>query len=209
MIKLFIFDMDGTLIDSVNQWADLFERTFEKYQISVPRDHLLSIFGRGAPEIMRMTVPNGKARPATEFFLHHQKEHIESFRPFPDAEKTLAEIKEKGYKIAIATGNNRHLMRYFLEKFGLLKYVDACVCSQDVKNGKPSPDMLNKVLSQLGICPDEAIYIADSPMDFEAARKAHIRIGIITTGVLCEKKARELKPDYLLKNLCELEKLTK
>jgi len=207
MYKLFIFDMDGTLVDSVDKWADLFERTLLKYHINVPREHLKGSFGREAPEIIRMLIPNGMAREATNFFMNHQKDYLSTFQAFPSAKRVFKDAKEKGHIVAVATGNTRRLMNFFLQKFELAQYVDFCICSEDVAHGKPDPEILLKTLKHFNIRPEDAFYIADSPMDFLAAKAAHIKIGLITTGVLCEKRARDLKPDYVFRDLIEVEKL--
>jgi HAD superfamily hydrolase (TIGR01509 family) len=207
MYKLFIFDMDGTLIDSVDKWADLFEKTLEKYHINVPRDHLKSTFGRQASETIGLLIPNGLAIEATKFFMRHQEDYINTFQVFPSAKPVFEEIKKKGGKIAIATGNTRHMMHFFLHKFGLDQYVDFCICSEDVRHGKPNPEMLLKTLEHFHIKPEDTFYVADAPMDFLAAKSAHIKIGLVTTGVLCEESAKELMPECVLKDLRELEKM--
>lgn len=207
MYKLFIFDMDGTLIDSVDKWADLFEKTLHQFHIIVPRDHLKATFGREAAETIHMLIPNGLAKQATNYFMIHQKEYVDTFQAFPSVLPIFRELKEKGHKIAIATGNNKRLMDYFLTKFGLEPYIDFCICADDVHHGKPNPEMLLKVLDHFSVKPQDAFYTADAPMDFLAAKGAHINIGIVTTGVLCMTRAKELNPTYVFKDLNELEKL--
>lgn len=207
MYKLFIFDMDGTLIDSVDRWADLFEKTLIHYHINVPRDHLKSTFGREAPEIIRMLIPNGLAKQATSFFMDHQKDYINTFSAFPSVKPTFKDLKERGFKIAIATGNSKDMMQFFLNKFGLMQYVDFCICSDDVRHCKPNPEILLKTLEHFNLQPSEVFYTADAPMDFLAAKAAHIKIGIVTTGVLHEQSAKELKPDYVFSDIREVEKL--
>lgn len=207
MYKLFIFDMDGTLIDSVDKWADLFEKTLHQFHIIVPRDHLKATFGREASETIRMLIPNGLAKEATNYFITHQTTYLDTFQVFPSVLPIFREIKKRGHKIAIATGNNRRLMEYFLNKFELMRYIDFCICADDVNHGKPNPEMLLKVLEHFNVKPQEAFYTADAPMDFLAAKGAHINIGIVTTGVLCATRANELSPSYVFKDLNELEKL--
>jgi len=205
MYKLFIFDLDGTIVDSVDRWADLFERTLEKVGVCVPRDHLKSTFGRDAPDTIRMLITNGKTKEATEFFMQHQKDCIDQFGPLPHVREVFSNIKNNGHRIAIATGNNRELMNFFLKKFELDEFVDFRICSQDVKHGKPNPEMLLKTLHHFAAKPGEVLYIADSPLDVQAAKNAHITIGIVTTGVLCEKAAMELHPKYIFRDLKEIE----
>jgi HAD superfamily hydrolase (TIGR01509 family) len=207
MYKLFIFDMDGTLINSVEKWADLFEDTLINFHIDVPRDHLKTTFGREASETIKMLLPNGLAIKATSYFKAHQNEYIDTFEVFPSAKPIFEEIKKRGGNIAIATGNSRHLMHFFLHKFGLDPYIDFYICSEDVHHGKPNPEMLVRTLEHFNINPGDAFYVADSPMDLLAAKSAHIGIGIVTTGVLCKEKAKELKPEYVFNDLYELKKL--
>ncbi|MGC9310890.1 MAG: HAD family hydrolase [Candidatus Aenigmatarchaeota archaeon] len=207
MPKLVIFDMDGTLINSVDCWVALFEKTFEKVGVCVPRNFLKSTFGREAPEILHMLVTNGKTRQATDFFLNHQYEYIKNFKAFPHTRVVLHDLKRRGFLIAVATGNTRDLMHYFLKKFGLDEFVDFCICSEDVSRGKPDPEILNRVLGHFSLKAADALYIADSPTDLEAAKKAKIRVGIVTTGVLDRPGALKLEPDYILSDIREVEKI--
>lgn len=207
MFKLFIFDLDGTLINSVPRWADLFERTLEHVQICVPRGEVVATFGESAENILKTFVKNGKTKEATNFFMNHQMEHISQFEVFNHSRAILRDLKAKGHLVAIATGNKRRFMKLFLERFGLKEFVDYAVCSDDVKNDKPAPDLLLKVLNHFNTTPQEAIYIADSPMDLKSARSANMKIAIVTTGVLSKEQAKELQADYIFSDLREIERL--
>jgi HAD superfamily hydrolase (TIGR01509 family) len=207
MFKLYIFDMDGTLIDSISKWAELFEKTLEKVNICAPRHKVTSLFGASASDILNILVTNGKTKEATAYFISRQNDYIGEFRAFPHSKKTLEMLKKKGLMTAVATGNRKVLMDKFLKKFGMIDYLDCAICIDDVKRGKPAPDMLLEVLNRLKISPKDAIYIADAPADLKAAKKAGMSVALVTTGVCDEKTAKELRPDFVLKSIKDVEKL--
>ena len=201
MLKAFIFDLDGTLTDSINIWVSLFKKTFKKYKINVSEEIIKVQFGKPYTEIIEYFIPEDKKEAIKHFKTEKDKIDIEKFKPFPFVAKTLKQLKQKDMKIAIATGNNNYMIDSILEKYNLCKYIDYHVCTEEVKKTKPDPEMIFKILKYLKIEKKESILVGDSPYDIQMAKNAKIKSCAVLTGVLNKKSAEEIKPNYIFKNI--------
>jgi len=118
----------------------------------------------------------------------------------PGLKKLLEDLKP-GFGLAIAT-NRSNTIDNVLERNGIKEYFDIVVSSLDVKNPKPHPEPLFKILNFFDIRPDEAFYIGDSSIDYETARAADVHF--------ISYRNRDLKTDYYIDYLADIEKfLTK
>ncbi len=201
MLKAFIFDLDGTLTDSINIWTTLFKKTFKKYKIDVSEENIKNQFGKPYTEIIEYFVPEDKKEAIKQFKIEKDKISIEKFKPFPFVSKTLKQLKQKNMKVAIATGNNNYMIDKILEKYNLNEYIDYHICTEEVKKTKPDPEMIFKILKYLKIEKKKSILIGDSPYDIQMAKNAKIKSCAVLTGVLNKKSAEEIKPDYIFKNV--------
>ncbi len=187
MGKLIIFDLDGTLIDSIEGWIKAFQQSFKRFGIKVGRKELTELFGKSDIEIVKGLVKNPEKRERVLKYLYQLKkgdELLKEFRLHRNAKMVLKKLKEKGYTIALATGNRKDFCSKVLRHFGLTDFFDIIVTVDDVRKGKPEPEMLIKCLNQAKVGKDEAIYICDSLPDVLASRKAGIKCFLVSWGAL-------------------------
>ena len=187
MAKLIIFDLDGTLIDSIEGWVKAFRQSFERFGMKVGRKKLTELFGKSDIEIVKALVKDPEKREMVLKYLYRLKkgdELLKEFRLHKNAKKVLRKLKEKGYIIALATGNRKDFCSKVLEHFGLTDFFDIIITADDVRKGKPEPEMLIKCLNQAKIEKDEAIYICDSLPDVLASKKAGIKCFLVSWGAL-------------------------
>lgn len=187
MGKLVIFDLDGTLIDSIEGWIKAFQQSFERFGIKVGRKKLTELFGKSDVDIVKALVKNPEKRERVLKYLYQLKkgdELLKEFKLHRNAKRVLKKLKEKGYTIALATGNRKDFCSKVLEHFGLTDFFDIIVTVDDVRKGKPEPEMLIKCLNQAKVGKDEAIYICDSLPDVLASRKAGIKCFLVSWGAL-------------------------
>ncbi len=203
MFKVVVFDLDGTLIDSINIWLSLFEKVFKKYGLDVNENCIKNQFGKQDKEIISFFAKKEKREEMIDFFEVKKKDKtfLNKFKTFPFTAKVLTEIKSKGIKISVATGNNNKIMNFILKKYDLNKFLDYHICAEEVKKGKPNPEMLLKVLKFFKVKKKDLIYIGDSPHDVKMARNAGVKIGVVLTGVLDRKSAEKLKPDFIFEDV--------
>jgi phosphoglycolate phosphatase len=175
--KLIIFDMDGTLVDSsvtlvnaINHVRDKLslEPMDENEILSKLNDHTIN------PAKYFYEADSFKADHEVWFSQYYKDNHKRELRLYKGIKELLQELKEKGFKLAVATNAYRVSTRQSLIYLDIIDYFDAIVCGDEVQWAKPHPDMLLKILDELNIKPQEAIFVGDGERDQEAAKRANI-----------------------------------
>jgi phosphoglycolate phosphatase len=123
--------------------------------------------------------------------------------PLDGAEEVLRRLRGERYKTGLLTNNSRRSIEFLLEKYSFSRFFDAIVTRNelvDVNNLKPSPVGLKRVLGELEVEPNEAMYVGDSVVDVKAALSVGVTPIFVTTGYSTEKEVREAYPDVLIIN---------
>ena len=214
MIKVVIFDFDGVLADSNEAWADIFDRASKAAGVkkNITYDDIKEHYGKPYTEIFRNAHPKLKDGDVLELMyknfieLATSDEFADSLTTFRGLKNTLGKLKKRRW-LAVGSGNSKHLLNRFLSKLGLSKYFDLVVSSDDVKKGKPNPEMLLKIIKHFHVTPKEALYVGDSTSDIIAAKRAKMKSVAVLTGALSEKQAEKLKPDFIVKDATQLQEV--
>ena len=114
----------------------------------------------------------------------------------------LAELKNKNYKIALASNNNGSTISYVLKKFGIEHSFDAIVTAEEVKNGKPAPDVYEVAMRKIGLLPNECIGIEDSVIGMQAVKNAGMKCVVVPNEFTRSKSFDSA--DLIIKSLKEL-----
>ncbi len=199
--KVIGFDLDGTLIDSVVIWLSLFKKVLKKFKIEVSEKDIKNQFGKESDEIVKALAPKEKTEEVIKDIKKERKDKLDSFKLFPFAKKVLQDIREKGIKTSIITGNDSEINNFFMEKFKLDRLTDYNICAGDVRNGKPSPDMILGILRTFALSKKGLLYIGDTVNDIEMGKNAGIKTGVVLTGVLDRKSAEKVKPDFIFEDV--------
>jgi len=200
-----IFDMDGTLADSVDHYYRMAcEIVTEAKAPPVSRERVCELMGSGAPDLLRRLLPpDFPDSEATLARIVRERlpawiragQHIE---PLPGCVDLLHRLHARGHRLGIATSSGRALP--YLDRWGVRPLFHAIVGREDVRRRKPHPDGVLLCLHQLGLGPGHAVYVGDSPIDIEAGRAA----GLFTVGVLTGTSNREqlarISPDHILES---------
>jgi HAD superfamily hydrolase (TIGR01549 family) len=187
MLKAIIFDIDGTLVDSVDlharAWQEAFrhfgrEVEFEKvrHQIGKGGDQLMPVFF-SAEELERFGEEMEKFRGDI-----YKRDYISRVRAFPQVRELFERIRRDGKRIALASSAKRDELKVYKELARITDLIEEETSADDAEKSKPHPDIFEAALAALGdVRADEAIVIGDTPYDAEAAGKINLR----TIGVLC------------------------
>ena len=186
MPKGFIFDVDGTLVDSVDLHALAWQRTLAEWghvvefaavrdQIGKGGDQLLPVFLSKA-EVER----DGEAIEAARSALF-KKEYLDQVRPFPGVAELFARLLERGQAIALGSSGKPEELDHYKALAGIDHMDLLQTTAEDAEKSKPHPDIFQAALQKLGFCGNQVVAIGDSPYDATAAVKA----GITPAGVLC------------------------
>ena len=181
-----IFDVDGTLLDSVDLHALAWHEAMVKFGHDVSFEKVRSQIGKGGDKLIPVFLSAGEQRDHGKEMEEwrgnrFKSEYLPLVRPFSAVPDLLRRVKDAGVRIAVASSAKKDELDRYLDISGIGDLVDVTTSSNDVKETKPAPDIFVVTLSKLGVEGGDAVAIGDTPYDGEAAGKAGIR----TIGVLC------------------------
>jgi phosphoglycolate phosphatase-like HAD superfamily hydrolase len=184
--KAAIFDLDGTLLDSVDLHALAWHEAMVKFGHDVTLEQVRSQIGKGGDKLIPVFLSADEQRDhgkeLEEWRCRRFKtSYLPLVRPFSAVPDLLRRIRDTGRRIAVASSAKRDELDKYLDIAGIRDLVDATTSSEDADESKPAPDVFEVILKKLGIEGADAIAIGDTPYDAIAAGKA----GMATIGVLC------------------------
>ncbi|MBN1896745.1 MAG: HAD family hydrolase [Candidatus Aenigmarchaeota archaeon] len=213
MIKLVLFDFDGVLVNSNEAWVDVQNRLAKDIGVErkISYDSLKPMYGKPYMDVLRGLHPEARQDSDVLTTMYNNMMEIASSDDFLDSFSTIAGIEDslirlkKKFKLAVASGNNKKVLHRFIEKFGLNGYFDFVVSADEVENGKPHPDMLNKALEHFGLEPHECVYVGDAVSDIQAAKKAKMYSIAVLSGALSREEATEMQPDFIVEDATKVQ----
>lgn len=185
MPRAAIFDVDGTLLDSVDLHALAWHEAMAKFGHDVSFDQARSQIGKGGdkliPHFLSAEAQQDHGKELEEWRGKRFKSaYLPLVRPFSAVPDLLRRARDAGLRIAVASSAKKDELGKYLDIAGITALIDVTTSSDDVEESKPAPDIFEVVLKKLGLGAGDAIAIGDTPYDAEAAGKA----GIATVGVL-------------------------
>jgi phosphoglycolate phosphatase len=182
-IKLLIFDLDGTLIDSLPDLTDATNQLREHFNLAAltPND-VRKLVGQGARSLVERALPGAKPEQVEEglkIFLDYNLAHItDKTRPYPGVIETLETLSTQDRALCVLSNKNVALCREVLSRLGLSSYFPTVLGADSFPSRKPSPEPILAILTQFGVGTREAVMIGDSINDMAAGEGA----GVITVG---------------------------
>ena len=209
-IKAVLFDMDGTLMDSMWMWKDIDIEYLGRYGIELPDDLQQQIEGKGfteTAEYFRETF----SLPCSveEIKAEWNKMAFEAYRtrvPLkPGAGEFLAYLKEHGIRMAIATSNSMELALTALKANHVLEYFDCVRTACEVAAGKPSPDIYLSAAASLAVRPEECLVFEDVPMGILAGHNAGMKVCAVEDAY-SKSRGEEIQSqaDYYIRDYREI-----
>ena len=205
-IKALIFDLDYTLIDSSAGIVYCFNEARRRAgepevepaklvaRIGLPIEDGFKVFGSKDPVAMR------------ELFRQIARDGTMALRSFllPGVAETLPALKERGYRLAVASTKSRPEIERVLEHFQVHRHFETFVGSDEVTNPKPAPDPLLLAMQRLAVTPKETTYVGDHVVDVQAAKAAGVRMIAVEGGPCGRGEVEKEGPDLFLKGISGL-----
>lgn len=179
-IKAVIFDMDGTLIDSMWLWKAIDIEYLSQHGHELPEDLQKSIEGKSFTETAlyfqeRFNITDDVESIKAEWNRMAGDYYRQKVTMKDKAEHFLQCLINKGFKTGIGTSNSMEMVGLIMDKFKLQDYIHSIRTSCEVAAGKPSPDIYLKVAQDLGVKPEECLVFEDVPMGIMAAKNAGMK----------------------------------
>ena len=195
--KAVIFDLDGSLVDSMWLWKEIDIEFLGERGIELPKDYQKAIEGMSFTETALYSIERfGLTESAEELKNIWNRMAIDKYRHEvqfkPNAELFLQYCKKNEIKLGIATSNSRELVNAVSKALGLSKYIDVVVTSCDVNKGKPAPDVYLTAAEKLGVEPSQCLVFEDVPAGILAGKNAKMTVCAVedkfSADLVMEKK---------------------
>lgn len=203
-LRAVLLDVDGTLIDS----ADLVAHSLAHASAAVGapvRSHAeyLALVGRPVAVQAAIVAPD-RQEEFVAAAIRYYEEHPEEEQPFPRGLETIAALRAMGLAVALVTSKLRRELDPVLGRCPALAAVDAIVTADTTRRPKPAPHPVLKALERLGVAPEEALFVGDSPYDLAAGRAAGVRTAAALWGPHPRERLAPEQPTYWLTDLADL-----
>ena len=211
-----LFDLDGTLLDTVADIALALNRVMVEYGVPpLPEEDVRRMIGRGSPILIERALiaqsrtMDGRTQAAMlERFFHHYGEleemNEDSAQPYAGAAASLHTLHEAGLRTAVVTNKQYRFAAALLKRLGLFGWIDVVVGGDTCARRKPDPQPLLFACESLHLPPSESLMVGDSVNDVHAARAAGIPVVCVSYGYNEGRDPRTLDCDALLDSLAEL-----
>ncbi len=205
MYKLYLFDLDGTLVDSLEDLADaanwmLAQSGFPTHSLEEYRRFV----GNGVYKLVERALPEDRRSPAevtvfkAVFDARYQAHCMDKTRPYPGIPSLLAGLKKRGAELAVLSNKSDAFVRQIVE--GLLGsgLFSAIRGQREGVPKKPAPDGVWRLLEERGVSRPDALFIGDSDVDIETAQNAGLRSAGVTWGFRGREELTAAGADYLV-----------
>jgi len=205
-----IFDLDGTLIDSVPVYLETFLTLTKKFGKSgevYNESSFLHLIGMDIPSIIKKLIFEKRVKISILPYLFFNRKKLaekiqNKIKPFPQTRECLEKFKK--FPMAIATSASADYLTYNLNRFKLLHFFEYCITKEACKNKKPAPDLYLLASEKLKVLPKNCIAIEDSFNGVVAAKKAGMKCIAVLNTTPRDYFTNEATPDLIINHLGEL-----
>jgi len=207
-MELYIFDLDGTIIDSSKDIAKAVNYAFEKLKLNkFPEEEIVKYVGYGARKLIEDLIPNKQDywEESLNLFREYYNQNPSVYtKPYPYVKELLEYLKENNKNIAVLTNKYEKISKDILKDIGLWEYIDLVVGADTLDTRKPEPDGVYFILKVLEKNKEESILIGDSEVDVLTGKNAGIKTALLLHGYGNKELAKNLNPDYIFKDFKDL-----
>ncbi|HJZ13549.1 MAG TPA: HAD family hydrolase [Acidobacteriota bacterium] len=198
----FIFDLDGTLIDTYQGILRSLNSVLDAFAVApVDLPTLKKRVGRGLEDLIHRSVGEARLQEGIRLFrAFYDRMHLEGSFLLPGVQDTLQHLHMLEMKMAVASNKPADYSKSLLRHLQIDSFFMECCGPNKEMKPKPDPQMLRFVIDALQAAPAETLYVGDMPLDVETARNAGISVALIPTGGFAIEELRKSQPDFLLKD---------
>ena len=206
-MQAILFDLDGTLIDNVEQFVKAFQETYKgMFKGELKREAILKASGRRSTDVVKaLYIPKLKQQDfIKEFRLYREKMGGDATKLVKGVPRVLSVLEEQGTKLAVVSSKRKEKVLQDLANLGIKSHFSVILGSEDVRRHKPDPDALYAACDMLNVKPSKTVaYVGDTTFDIQAANTGGLFSIGVTWGAHGEK-LRETNPDLIISKFEEL-----
>ena len=188
-VTVVIFDVDGTLVDTVDMHADAWQRALSEFGKEVPFADVRAQIGKGGDQLMPVFLSEAELDEFGERLEKRRgeifkSEHLPNARAFPKVRGLVERILDDGLQVGLASSAVEEELEHYKELANIADLIDTATSKDDAERSKPEPDIFAAAVKRLdGPRAEECVVVGDTPYDVIAARKLGIRtIGVLAGG---------------------------
>jgi pyrophosphatase PpaX len=205
VFKAVVFDLDGTLVDSVELIALSFQHAIREVMgREASREEAMQHVGTPLKEQMVRISPGHADELVAVYREFNHREHDRMLKLYDGILDLLNRLTKAGVSLGLVTSKSRPTTQMAFDLTGIEPYFDATVCCDEAPGNKPSAEPILYCLAGLGAAPEDAAYVGDSPADIQAAHAARVTAIAVSWGVFDTQALAAEKPDRLVHTIPEL-----
>lgn len=172
-----IFDLDGTLLDTLDDLADSVNYCMKKYGCPLrTREEVRQMVGNGVRVLMEKAMPQGADHPqfsqcSADFSSYYKEHMLDTTKPFEGIDRLLEELDRRGFQLAIVSNKFDAAVKGLNETF-FASHIPVAIGESPSVARKPAPDTVFRAMEELGADPEKTIYVGDSDVDLATAKNA-------------------------------------
>lgn len=211
MVKYIIFDLDGTLVNSIYDLADSMNFVLEQNGYAVhPLESFYYFVGNGTLKLVERALPEDKRtdeeieRVHEQFAEHYSKNYLNKTVPYDGISELLNELENKGIGYAAASNKTDIFTHEIIEKLFPENKFDKIMGKKDGNPTKPNPKIVYDILSGKDLKDSEILFVGDSNVDIQTGHNANIKSVGCLWGFRDKKELEEAGADFLISSPYEL-----
>ncbi|MCX5642479.1 MAG: HAD family hydrolase [Candidatus Omnitrophica bacterium] len=201
--KLFIFDLDGTLINAYPAIVESMNHTLRRMNHpEADPERIIRSVGMGNDGLMKKFFSDEEVPEARQIYREHHRVNLSGkISLLPGALALLRNLKAKGKLLAVASNRPKETASLLIQILEIEPYFDRVLTGEEVAQPKPAPDILVALLDYFLVSPEEAVYVGDMDIDAETGAAAGVKTVIVATGSSTGAEIEAARPDLILNSL--------
>lgn len=205
-IKLIIFDLDGTLMNAYPAVEASINFTLKKLGLPLQnKDKIRRAVGWGDRQLLTRFVGEKRVEGALKIYRRHHAQALKTGTRFlPGAKRLIGDLKQNNYRLAVASNRPTKFSLIALKHLKIKKYFDYILCADKLRQGKPHPAILLRILKELKVNRSQTLYVGDMTIDVQTGNCAGVKTVAVLTGSSSSQEVKILKPFGVIKKISEL-----
>lgn len=202
--EVILFDLDGTLVNSVPLLRKTFQNVFSDMDIPWTENNMLHLSTLPLKESAKRFAEQRQKEFLTSFMKHYLSHHDKLMKMFPGTREMLELLKSHKHRLGIVTSKTHTGTMTCVDFLRIAALMDVIITDDDAAHHKPHPEPLLKAMEVLSVSAEVTLFVGDSSPDLIAAKSAGVKVAYVTWGAGNIEDIKQYKPDYIIEDWSQL-----